>query len=290
MIEIVSTGLEATIQDRGRRGWAHLGVPRAGAADLASYELANRLLGNADGDAAIEFLLGGFAVRFTEPTTFVLTGAPVPATLDDRGVDMATVTYAAKGQRLTAGRAIYGLRTYLGLGGGITTEPVLGSRSTDTLSGLGPPRLSDGKRLPVGVRRGVPGTPADVVVETATAADEIEVGYIPGPRADFFTDAARKLFESAAWSVTTDTNRVGARLDGRALEYAEDAQLPSEGMLVGSVQVPASGRPIVFLANHPPSGGYPIIGIVIAADVGRVAQAEPGKVIRFRALPGAATA
>lgn len=284
MIEIVSAGMEATVQDRGRRGWAHLGVPHAGAADLSSYELANRLLGNAGGDAAIEFLLGAFTVRFTEATTFVLTGAPVPATLDGRGVDMATVVYAAPGQELAADRAIYGLRTYFGVGGGIATETILGSRSSDTLSGLGLPRLSAGDVLPVGVRRGRPGMPTDVVVDTATAADEIEVRCIYGPRADFFTDEAHRLLTSARWTVTTDVNRVGARLDGPSLEYVEDAQLPSEGMLVGSIQVPAAGRPIVFLANHPPSGGYPIIGVVVGADIGRIAQAAPGKHLRFRAV------
>lgn len=284
MIEILSRGMEATVQDAGRRGWAHLGVPRAGAADLAAYELANRLLGNVPEAAAVEFLLGGFAVRFTEATSFVLTGAPVPATLDGRGVDMATATYAAPGQRLVAGKAIYGLRSYLGIGGGIDIDPVLGSRSTDTLSGLGSPRLFDGDTLPVGRHGGALGTPTDVVVDSATAASEIEVGFIRGPRADFFSAEARELFETARWTVSSDINRVGARLTGPFLRYADDVQLPSEGMLVGSVQVPASGQPIVFLANHPPSGGYPIIGVVLRADVGKIAQAEPGKTIHFRAV------
>ncbi|PRZ40572.1 biotin-dependent carboxylase-like uncharacterized protein [Antricoccus suffuscus] len=284
MIEIVATGLEATVQDVGRSGWAHLGVPRAGAADLAAYDLANRLVGNPADAAAVEFLLGGLAVRFTEPTSFALTGAPVPVTLDGRGVDMATTTYAATGQKLVTGRAIYGLRTYLGVGGGIDVERVLGSRSSDTLSGLGPPRLTDGDTLPIGRHSGTSGTPTDVVVDTASATDEIEVRFIRGPRADFFSDQARELFEAARWTVSSDINRVGARLEGPRLEYAGDVQLPSEGMLVGSVQVPPSGQPIIFLANHPPSGGYPIIGVVIGADVGKVAQAEPGKTVHFRAV------
>lgn len=284
MIEILSAGMEATVQDAGRPGWAHLGVPRAGAADLAAYDLANRLLGNSPEAAAVEFLLGGFAVRFTKATSFVLTGAPVAASLDGRGVDSATTTYAASGQKLVAGKAIYGLRSYLGVGGGIDVQPVLGSRSSDTLSGLGPPRLSDGDTLPVGRHGGASGTPTDVVVDSATAADKIEIRFIRGPRADFFSDKARELFETASWTVSSDINRVGARLDGPNLEYAEDVQLPSEGMLAGSVQVPASGQPIVFLANHPPSGGYPIIGVVVGADVGKIAQAEPGKTIHFRAV------
>lgn len=285
MIEILSAGMEATVQDAGRRGWAHLGVPRAGAADLAAYDLANRLLGNSPDVAAVEFLLGGFTIRFNEATSFVLTGAPMPAALDGRGVDMATTTYAAPGQKLVAGKTIYGLRSYLGVGGGINVERVLGSRSSDTLSGLGAPPLSDGDTLPVGRHRGASGTPTDVVVVSATAADEIEVAFIRGPRADFFSDEARELFETARWTVSSDVNRVGARLEGPALEYAEEAQIQSEGMLVGSVQVPPSGQPIAFLANHPPSGGYPIIGVVIGADVGKIAQAEPGKTVQFRAVP-----
>ena len=285
MIEIVTAGMEATVQDQGRCGWAHLGVPRAGAADLGALALANRLVGNPADAAAIEFLLGNFSVRFKDPTSFALTGAPVPVILDGRTINMNTTTHAAAGQELVAERAIYGLRTYLSIAGGIEAELVLGSRSTDTLSGLGPTKLKDGDVLPVGTDKCVPGAPTDVVVENASVAGEIEVRFTRGPRAEYLSDEAQTLFESARWTVTSDINRVGARLEGPQLEYAADEQLPSEGMLVGSVQVPASGQPIVFLANHPPSGGYPIVGVVVSADVAKIAQAPPGKVLRFIAVP-----
>ncbi|MGI8459457.1 MAG: biotin-dependent carboxyltransferase family protein [Propionibacteriaceae bacterium] len=280
MIEIVRPGWEATVQDHGRCGLAHLGVPRAGAADRRSFDLGNRLLGNAVGAAALEFLLGGFVVRFTAATTFVITGAPVPAALDDRPMASDTWTYARPGQRLTAGPPPDGLRTYLGVGGGIATTPVLGSRSTDTLSGMGPGRLVAGDVLPVGPSPRAPGRPTDVVWSPCRPGPSV-LRFRWGPRHDWFTSAAREAFVASGWTVSTQIDRVGARLLGPKLTTIDERQLPSEGQLLGSVQVPPSGQPIVLLANHAPTGGYPVIGVVQQADVAVLAQLPPGRELRF---------
>lgn len=284
MIRILQPGLEATIQDLGRSGYAHLGVPRAGAADRSALLLANRILGNAPGAAAIEFLLGGLSLQVDQDAVIAVTGAPVPITVERRAVEINAAIHLQAGQTLTTGSAIYGLRSYLAVAGGIDSLPVLGSRSTDTTSGIGPPQLESGMLLPVGITRGPLPAAADFAIENATASSVIEVRYFDGPRADYFTSAARREFAGAAWIVTTDINRVGARLRGPPLTYHADRQLPSEGMVTGSVQVPGAGQPIVLLCNHGTTGGYPVIAVVHPEDIAKVAQVRPGASVRFRRI------
>lgn len=284
MIRILQPGLEATIQDLGRSGYAHLGVPHAGAADRSALLLANRILGNAPGAAAIEFLLGGLSLQVDRGAVIAVTGAPVPITVERRAVEMNAAIHLQAGQTLTTGSAIYGLRSYLAVAGGVDSLPVLGSRSTDTTSGIGPPQLEQGTLLPVGVVRGPLPAAADFAIENATASSVIEVRYFDGPRAEYFTSAARRELAGAAWTVTTDINRVGARLRGPPLTYHDDRQLPSEGMVTGSVQVPGVGQPIVLLCNHGTTGGYPVIAVVHPKDIAKVAQVRPGVTVRFRRI------
>jgi allophanate hydrolase subunit 2 len=167
------------------------------------------------------------------------------------------------------------VRSYLAVAGGIDVEPVLGSRSTDTLSGLGPPKLADGMTLPVGT---VTGEPAPVVA-AAQGDDDLVLGVWLGPRDDWFEAAA--LFASA-YAVSPVSNRVGCRLAGTAVPRTRAGELPSEGVVLGAVQVPADGQPLIFLADHPTTGGYPVIGVV--EDVTPLAQARPGTTVRFREL------
>jgi allophanate hydrolase subunit 2 len=164
---------------------------------------------------------------------------------------------------------------------------VLGSRSTDTLSGLGPPALRDGDVLPVGTPQGPP-APVWFTVP-APAGGAIELRVLPGPRVDWFTAAALTTFTSATYTVSPKSNRVAARLTGPRLTRAIDGELPSEGLVLGAVQVPAGGEPLVFLADHPTTGGYPVIGVVEAADLPALAQARPGQ-MRSVSWPPFATA
>ena len=284
MIQVLAPGMQATVQDMGRVGYGHLGVPRAGAMDPLSLSLANRLVGNSASAAGIEFLMGNFQVRFLTSVSFALTGAPVEAYLDGRTIDRNVWAYASAGQILNAGRPLFGLRTYLAVAGGIDVKPVLSSRSTDSLSGVGPAALAVGEFLPVGVDTGEPQTPVDVVIETWTPASCLNLYFRWGPRQDWFTEESRWLFTAAAWEVSTETNRIATRLVGPTIEYSADRQLPTEGVHLGSVQIPRSGQPIVFLANHPPTGGYPDIGVVRAIDVVRLAQATPATRVRMHAL------
>ncbi|MBL1073218.1 biotin-dependent carboxyltransferase family protein [Nocardia sp. 2] len=282
MIRVERVGPLATVQDLGRPGWFDSGVGAAGAADRASLRLANRLVGNAEGAAAIEVLLGGVELLAERHLTLAVTGAAAPATIDGRPVGAASVLELEEGQRLRLGYAMSGLRAYVAVRGGIDLPPVLGSRSRDTLSGIGPEPLCAGDLLPIG-KPPRAYSPIDVAPVAPPADGLVTVDVVPGPRDDWFTDAAA-LFEGD-WTVSQDTDRIGARLDrrsGPALRRRVASELPTEGMALGSIQVPPSGRPVVFLADHPITGGYPVIGVVVDADVDAVAQARPGQAVRFR--------
>jgi biotin-dependent carboxylase-like uncharacterized protein len=276
MIEVLQTGPLATVQDLGRPGHAALGVGVSGAADRQALRLANRLVGNPEGAAAIEITFGGFRARFADFARVALAGAPCDVTPGG----MHEPLYLRPGAELRVGPPEAGLRTYLAVAGGIDVAPVLGSRATDTLAGLGPERLREGDRLPVGPQRGeAPGV--DAVPVAAPAADPV-LRVLPGPRADWFADEARKQLVAASWEVTSDADRVGIRLDGPRLERTDERELPSEGMVEGALQVPPSGRPVLFLADHPVTGGYPVIAIVVEDDIPAAAQVRPGATIRFR--------
>jgi len=282
VLEVVATGPLTTVQDLGRPGLAALGVGRSGAADTRSFALANRLLGNGPGAAMLEATFGGLAVIARTGGWFVVTGAPVAVTVDGRGHGMNAPLYAPAGAVVGLGRPGAGLRTYVAVRGGIDVAPVLGSRATDQLSGIGPavPRVGD--VLPIGADRGPwPGVDVAPVPEPPTPC-VLRVRL--GPRVDWFTADAARVLTAAPYTVTPDSNRIGIRLDGAALTRARPGELPSEGLVPGAVQVPPGGLPTVFLADHPTTGGYPVIAVVVDADVYLAAQAPPGARIRFRAV------
>jgi biotin-dependent carboxylase-like uncharacterized protein len=282
-LEVVGSGTLATVQDLGRPGLAALGVGRSGAADAAALRLANRLLGNAEEAAALEVVLGRLEVRAHGGGLYVaLTGAPCPMTVDGRHVSAGSVVWVPDGATLRLAMPPSGLRSYLAVRGGLDVPPVLGSRSTDTLAGLGPAPLVAGTRLHVGR----PPTHPPLVDHAHVphpASGEVLLRVVPGPRADWFTPAARRALLAAPYEVTADSDRVGMRLAGTILERARHDELPSEGMALGALQVPPSGQPTLFLADHPVTGGYPVIAVVVGADIGLAAQARPGQCLRFAA-------
>lgn len=276
MIEILAPGPLATVQDLGRPGWAVLGVPRAGAFDRAAARLANRLVGNADDAALVETTFGGLALRMHRAATLALTGAPCP------GVDCGVAFSVPAGATVRLGAPVRGLRSYLAVRGGIAVEPVLGSRSTDLLSGIGPEPLRAGTRLPIGAPPTVPpsgATTAPVVVRTVLRVTS-------GPRADWFAGDALARLTATSWAVRAESDRIGVRLDGPALPRARADELPSEPTLPGALQVPADGRPILFGPDAPVTGGYPVLAVVVDEDLDAAAQLRPGDEIGFRAGSG----
>ena len=280
---VLRPGLLTTVQDAGRPGAAHLGVSPSGAVDPASLRLANRLVGNPQDAAALETTLLGADVRLTAGRWVAVTGAGCDVAVDGRPAADARPLYVTAGATLSVGPARWGVRSYLAVGGGIAVEPVLGSRATDTLSHIGPPPLAAGDRLPLGDVPGVPAA-ADVVPRSAVTGT-VDVRLVPGPRDSALTPAALRTLVTHPYRVTDHSDRVGARLTGPALERSGGESVPSEGIVLGSVQVPPNGLPLVFLADHPTTGGYPVVAVVHPADLWLVAQARPGTALRFRRHP-----
>lgn len=281
-LQVLDPGMLSLVQDLGRPGHMAIGVNRSGAADRAAYELGARLLGNPPGAAAVEVTLGGLAVRARGDLLVCLTGAAAPATAQGHPVGHFSLVELRDGHELRLGMPAAGLRTYLSVRGGLGVDPVLGSRASDTMSGLGPAPLRPGDVLPVG-----PGPRdwprLDVAPVAVPTGEPAVLAVTPGPRHDWFADAS--ALETTGWTVSERSDRKGIRLQGQPLERRPDhagTELPSEGMVRGAVQVPPDGEPVIFLNDHPVTGGYPVIGVVREADVDRAAQLTPGQHVHLR--------
>ena len=299
VVEVVRPGPLATVQDLGRPGYGHLGVSRSGAADPGSLVRANEQVGNPPGAAGIELTLGRGAFRFPGGAVVAVAGAAAPLTVisapgqpgQEAGFGRALTLPA--GAELRVGGPVTGLRTYLAVRGGLAGPAELGSRSSDLLARLGPPPLKAGDSLPVSVIHSVRSTPAgpgplgdDDEGRNKTAGVTGPDGLVTlrvraGPREDWFADGALDVLCGAEYTVTPASDRTGLRLDGPALARARAGELPSEGMVTGALQVPPDGRPILLLADHGVTGGYPVLAVVVSEDIGRAAQLRPGRPVRF---------
>ncbi|RSN23862.1 allophanate hydrolase [Amycolatopsis sp. WAC 01416] len=279
-IEVIHPGVFTTVQDLGRPGLAAIGVGRSGAADRGSLRLANRLVGNPESHAALECVLGGLVLRFSARATVAVTGAPCSITAGGRAFGPDSPIPVGPGDELVLGMASQGLRCYVAVRGGIDVPPVLGARATDTLGKLGPPALSAGMTLPVGEQ--VSTHPAVDLAPRAPLAVEPVLRVTAGPRASWFTVDSLSTLVSSGYVATADVDRVGVRLEGPVLSRARGGELPPEAAVPGALQVPPSGQPILFLADHPVTGGYPVIAVVDEADLDQAAQVRPGQRVRFR--------
>ncbi|QYJ24316.1 5-oxoprolinase/urea amidolyase family protein [Achromobacter sp. ES-001] len=291
-LEVVSPGLQAVFEDWGRAGQARQGVAASGAMDRGALRAANRLVGNAPGEAAIEIVYGGFQLRAHGPSVVAVTGALGDVTLRNAaGTTWTANTYQAialdDGDTLTLGQPSAGIRYYLAARGGFDVQSVLGSCSTDTLARVGPEPLAAGDRIgirPAG-QGAIVGAPEIAPADLPTTNVEVVLDVVLGPRTDWCDAEAVALLSRQAWTVTPQSNRVGIRLNGDApLQRANHAELPSEGTRKGSIQVPASGQPVLFLADHPLTGGYPVIGSVAPWHLDRAAQIPIGARVRFNPI------
>lgn len=280
-VEVLDPGALTTVQDLGRRGYAHLGVPGSGALDRPALALANRLVGNGEGAAGLETTLTGVRLRALRACRFAVTGAVCVVRVDGREVAWGASVSVLAGATIEVGPARTGLRSYVALAGGVLAEEVLGSCATDLLSGLGPAPLRPGDRFALG-------TPGAVApdVEAARPATTGVLRLDLGPREDWFTAASVAALDGATYTVGPDSNRIGLRLVGAALERGRPGELPSEPMVLGAVQVPLSGQPVIFLADHPTTGGYPVVGVVREDDLVVCAQARPGDHLTLRVVAG----
>ena len=278
-LTVVRAGGQTLVQDAGRPGHASSGVGAAGGFDRAALRQANELVGNPTGTAVLEVLGGGLRLRATREHLLAVTGAVGPIHVADIPVEHGRGFIVEPGQDVSLSSFAVGLRAYVAVSGGIITEHTLGSRATDTLSGLGPPALADGDKLPIGLGRRSVELP-DIPALISSGATTVDVSL--GPRDDWFTDAAVALLLATGWTVSTTSNRIGIRLDGPVLERSVDSELPSEPCVFGSIQVTSAGLPVVLGPDHPITGGYPVIAVVADAHLDRLAQLRPGETLRFR--------
>ncbi|WP_186629621.1 biotin-dependent carboxyltransferase family protein [Rhodococcus sp. BP22] len=280
-VEILRPGPLCTVQDRGRPGHASIGVGRSGAADLRSHDAANRLVGNTVDAATLEATMGGVLIRVQGSVAVAVTGASGSITVNGIAGAMYNTLHLSDGDELSVATPTSGLRSYIAARGGFDVATVLGSRSTDTMSGLGPAPLTEGDVLAIGDAQSR--WPATELAPPPDRTGHIEVSVNLGPRQDWFTSEALHVLASQVWTATIDSNRVGVKLDGRTpLERARTDELLSEGMVPGALQVPPNGKPVLFLADHPVTGGYPVIAVVRDTDLPSIGQLRPGDSIRFR--------
>lgn len=290
-LKVLTAPMPALFQDLGRFGQTGQGVSSSGALDRGALQAANRVVGNALGTPCLEIILGGFSFETSGRAVMALTGAPCPVSIRDAcGRTISAETYQPislePGDVVTLGHAPRGMRSYLTIRGGFHVKPVLGSASTDTLAVVGPAPVTAGTVLTVENEAGplasvsLTETPA---FEFPASGEVVTLDVIMGPRSDWFTEAGIANLSGQLWQVTPQSNRVGIRLSGEtALERKDKAELPSEGTATGAIQVPHSGQPVLFLADHPLTGGYPVIGTVAEYHLDLAGQIPVNAQIRFR--------
>ncbi|GAA4284545.1 urea amidolyase family protein [Brevibacterium daeguense] len=294
VLDVVDAGLQTLFQDMGRPGFGDLGVASSGVVDRASAWTANRLVGNGRSAAVLENV-GGLRLRALVDTVLAVTGAEAPLTVSGsaprssasvpRSHPLAHPVLLRAGEELQVGAAGVGMRSYVAARGGFAAREVLGSAATDVLSGLGPEPVQSGDRLKVRVPKGVGAVELSAPNPLRIIGTEATLRCVPGPREEWFDPTERARFAAVTWSVTGQSNRIGLRLapsgDAEPLRRRGNGELASEGMISGSVQVPPNGNPVLFLADHPVTGGYPVIATVVAEDLDIVGQLPPGSTVRF---------
>lgn len=285
-IEVVSASLPLLVQDAGRPGYAAIGVSASGAADHRAMHDANRAVGNATTAAVLENV-GGAVLRFRSAGVAAVAGAVGVLTVTERAGAVRRVAHGepfatVDGDELALEPPERGLRYVIAVRGGVDAVPVLGSRAGDTLAGLGPDPLVAGAVIPVGKAALYPVEPGALPRDLPEAGDVVELEITLGPRDDWFGTAALATLTSQEWTVTARSDRVGIRLEGDVpLERSKLGELPSEGAVTGAIQVPPDGQPVLFLPDHPLTGGYPIIGALTAQSLDLAGQLPPGVRLRF---------
>ena len=291
-LQVRATGLLTVFQDLGRHGQARQGVSASGAMDQAALKAANRLVGNASNAAALETVGGGLQLRSVGDNVVAVTGADAVLTLTTAdGQRWSVPRYEpvalADGDMLAVGQPTAGARCYVAVRGGFAEAPVMGSCATDTLAHVGPAPVAVGDWLAVqpAPATSVVAAPELPPADLPTLEQEVVLDVVMGPRTDWFTPEAIARFAAQRWQVTPQSNRVGLRLAGEVpLDRAITGELPSEGTALGALQVPPSGQPVLFLADHPLTGGYPVIGCVAPYHLDRAGQIPVGAWLRFNPI------
>jgi biotin-dependent carboxylase-like uncharacterized protein len=284
-VHVLKAGMLTTIQDRGRWGYQAYGVPVAGPMDPCSHRVANAVVGN-DGDApALEVTMVGPELEFEDDRLVAVAGAAFELAVDGRDVPAGRSFVVGRGSRLRFGRRLSGARAYVAIAGGIELPATLGSRSTHVMTGMGGldgRALRSGDRVPLGAvpsRRPEPGRMVPRIVPMPS--DRTRIRVLPGPQLERFVDGSLQTLQSAPYTVAVTSDRMGFRLEGPALIHSRGADIISDATPLGALQVPASGLPILLMADRPTTGGYPKVATIISADIGTAGQLGPGDCLSF---------
>ena len=302
-LHIHHPGLLTTVQDLGRFGYQQAGIIVSGAMDATALRVANLLVGNAENAAGLEITLRGPKIHFAADHLIALTGAHLSPTLNGQPVGMHRPVWVATGAELAFGAPVAGSRAYLAVAGGVAVPEVLGSRSTYLRAGFGGHEgraLLAGDELPIGEPTAASQLVARILREKSSDQSWTQARWTPGPdlspmprpepiiRAiagpeyEWFSPASQQDFWRQPFRITTEADRMGYRLQGPPLAQLAETELLSSAVAFGTVQVPASGHPIVLMADHQTTGGYPRIAQVISVDFSALAQTRPGQFIRFQ--------
>lgn len=288
-LAVLNGGVLTTVQDAGRPHARQYGVPTGGAMDRFALHAANRVLQNSPEAAVLEITAGGATVEVVQPTVLAVTGADLGASINDLPLALWTAVVARRGDRIAFAtrQREWGARAYLAIAGGIDVLLLLGSRSTLLSSGFGGlegRNLCAGDMLASGMSSvdvtRIAGRPWPAEQRPAYSA-EPTLRFIPGPHSECFAKDALELLAGASFQIGQHANRMGYRLEGAKLPHVRPCSIPSLGVIPGVIQVPPDGAPILLMAEAQTTGGYPIIGTVIAADMPLAAQLLPGDQMRF---------
>jgi len=291
-VEVIKPGLLSSLQDAGRRGYAQLGLGRAGAVDEPARRLANALVGNHGDEAALEITLAGPTLRFQHDAVLALTGGLIEARVEGQTLPAWTSCFVPAGSVLRLGGMRHGCRSYLAVRGGFEIVPLLGSRSSDLHAGIGG-ALRSGDLIGIGEHAAArwfqPGREWQALrwgLDPRPWLDyaRAPLGLMRGHHFDALDEASQQALFAQRFMLSKDSNRTGSRLEGTPLRLRQPLELISEATLPGTLQLPPSGQPIALMAEAPVTGGYPRIGQLAAADMPRLAQRRPGDTVSFREI------
>jgi len=283
--EVIQPGPLTTVQDLGRYGWQQYGVPPSGAIDNYAFRIGNVLVGNEESAASLEITLIGCQLRVLQDTAIALTGADLAPTLNGDPIPMWETFPVSRGDKIAFLRLKTGCRAYLAVSGGIDVPRVMASAATYTRAGIGG---FEGRALRSGdILRTIELTPPPVTARVPPEyipvyGGQIELRVILGPQDDYFTDEGIRTFLQSDYTVSIQADRMGYRLEGSQIQHSAKADIISDGIPLGAVQVPGDGLPIILLVDRQTTGGYAKIATVVSTEIPKLAQAKPGDKVRFR--------
>ncbi|SCH66354.1 biotin-dependent carboxyltransferase family protein [Romboutsia sp. Marseille-P6047] len=281
-------GLYTTVQDLGRIGYQDLGFSVCGAMDKNSLKIANMLVNNKDNEACLEVTLVGPILEFTKNNIIAITGGNLQPKLNEIKVDMNKAIVVKKGDILSFESAIDGARSYISFSGGLDIPTIMGSKSTNVKCSIGG---YNGRTLKKGdfikfksPKEYIPNFASKNIINNETYGNKVILRVILGPQDDAFTNEGLNTFLSSTYKVTKEFDRMGCRLNGPEIEHKKQADIISDGIVLGSIQVPSHGKPIIMLTDRQTTGGYTKIGTVISVDICKLAQCKTGDIINFKQI------